>query len=135
MEKQLKASTFDPGWSRELAWEEAYVLGRCRGRPHIVQFLDVCMTFHQEGVMHLAMDPRGRDLRHWQTVDSNAFGPHNLRDVFSQIVDGMTYLHTGLGLLHCDLKLHSVLAKQLSDGLYAVKVADLGSAAEANPMF
>ena len=42
-------------------------------------------------------------------------------------------MHTGLGLLHCDLKPQSVLAKQLSDGFYAVKVADLGSAVEANP--
>ncbi len=51
---------------------------------------------------------------------------------FSQIVDGVTYMHTGLGLLHCDLKPQSVLAKHLSDGFYAVKVADLGSAVEAN---
>ncbi len=88
---------------------------------------------HDEQVIYLVMGHCDRDLRHWQTVDSNAFGPHNLRDVFSQIVDGATYMHTGLGLLHCDLKPHSVLAKQLSDGLYAVKVADLGSAVEANP--
>ncbi len=48
-------------------------------------------------------------------------------------MDGVAYLHMGIGLLHCDLKPHSVLAKQLSDGLYAVKVADLGSAVGANP--
>ncbi len=54
--KQLKASTFDLGWSREVAWEDACVLDRCRGHPHIAQFLDVYMTPHQEGVMYLVME-------------------------------------------------------------------------------
>ena len=111
------------------------MLDSCRGHPHIAQLLDIYMTPHEEHIMYLVMELWGRDLRCWQTVDANAFGPHNLRDVFIQIVDGVTFLHTGLGLLHCDLKPHSVLAKQLSDGLYAVKVADLGSAVDANPCF
>ena len=39
----------------------------------------------------------------------------------------------GIGLLHCDLKPPSVLAKKLIDGFYAVKVVDLGKCVEANP--
>ncbi len=70
------------------------------------------------------MEPWGRGLRCWQTIDSNAFGPHSLRDVFSQVVDGVTYLHAGLVRLHCDLDLHSVLAKHLIDRLYSEKAGD-----------
>ena len=62
-----------------------------------------------------------------------AVGRQLTRVPSGRIVDGVTFLHTGLGLLPCDLMPHNVLAKQLSDGLYAVKVADLGSAVEANP--
>ena len=54
--KQLKVSSFDLGFTREAAWEEACVLDRCRGHPHIVQLLGIYMTPHEEQIMDLVME-------------------------------------------------------------------------------
>ena len=54
--KQLKVSSFDFGFTREAAWEEAYVPDRCRGHPHIVQLLDIYMKPLDDHVIYPVME-------------------------------------------------------------------------------
>ena len=81
----------------------------------------------------LIFEPWGKHLGDYFQEFPGDRRPDYLRKILGDVVAGIGYLHSPLGLLHADLKSNNVLVRAASapGGLPAARVADLGAVLQA----
>ena len=120
------------GWAD--AFDEAYVVERCREHPHIIQLLDAFSTVAAGKVRaHLVYERWGTDLGlHVALV--GALSPQDLRTALAQVCSALHFLHRKVGMIHTDVKTSNVLVvqrKEATGQALRCKLADFGSCVEA----
>ena len=120
------------GWAD--AFDEAYVVERCREHPHIIQLLDAFSTVAAGKVRaHLVYERWGTDLgAHVALV--GALPPQDLRTALAQVCSALHFLHRKVGMIHTDVKTSNVLVvrrKEATGQALRCKLADFGSCVEA----
>ena len=112
---------------------EAAVLGQCRGVATITQLWDLVVW---QGRFMLVFEAWGRGLSEHFRLSPGDRRPEVLRKIVADVLAGLSFLHSELGLLHADLKPNNVLVREaLAPAvLPAARISDLGSVVQATPL-
>jgi hypothetical protein len=120
------------GWME--AFDEAYVVERCRGHPHIIQLLDG-FSIETNGAVkaHLVYELWGTDLGAHVAL-RGMLPPQDLRSTMAQVCSAINYLHCKVEMIHTDVKSTNVLVRRCTKATcrpLLCKLADFGSCVEA----
>ena len=125
------------------AIREVYLLERCAQHPNIVNLCDVYAPPDGLGLA-LVMECWGTDLDAflpsvpWSGAlatdeDPSGFAGNFIRDIASQVLEALKFLHTELHVIHGDVKPSNCLVKRTDDGMVHLKLCDLNSAMASDP--
>ena len=106
---------------------EVCVADRCVGHDRIVQMLDVFLCPRRDR-MCLVFELWGEDLSKLLLRHDGGFEPQTVRGVVNDVACALSHLHNVLQLIHTDVKLTNILARETPGGLLHCKLADVGEA-------
>ncbi|XP_037627450.1 SRSF protein kinase 3 [Sebastes umbrosus] len=117
--RRVAVKVLKSGDSFTQAGQDELALLRCASGPtsrhpssqRIVQLLDEFKLAGVNGVhMCLVLELLGPDLRGWQLCFGNpGLTPHSAKQILTQVLQGLDYLHTQCKIIHTDIKPENIL--------------------------